>query len=103
MHLIRNPPFCPFVSFSIVLLREALFSRDLTIYISSSTSLFEIVNVVIFNPRIFLCIPSSNATVNPNVIKAHGLMVWAHFLLKASQFWGMIQEVCLEILLTVPS
>ena len=34
----------------------------------------------------FLCIPSSNAAVNPNVIKAHGLMVWAHFLLKANQF-----------------
>ena len=37
-------------------------SRDLTILIMSSISLFDIINVVVFpDPKIFLCIPASAA------------------------------------------
>ena len=64
----QNPPFCSFASFLIVSLTPFIskpdFSRDLTIFIISSISLFEITNDVV--------VPSVSAVaVNPNGIKKH--------------------------------
>ena len=74
--MLRNLSFCSFASFlivSLILFTNKLDSlRDLTIFIISSTSSFEIINIVIPNPEIFLCIPASvgGATdANPNSIK----------------------------------
>ena len=48
-------------------------SRDLTILVMSSISLFDIIIAVVFpDPKIFLCIPvtaADPATVNPKGIK----------------------------------
>ena len=55
-------------------------SRDFTILIRSSISLFDIINVVFPDPNIFLCIPASAAdaaAVSPkgiNTILANGLI-----------------------------
>ena len=80
----RNPPFCSFVSFSIVSLvlfiSKPKSSRDLTIFNIFYYSSFEIVNVIAHcanskvrpELRIFLLIPASAAdatAVNPNGIK----------------------------------
>ena len=73
----QNPPFCSFASFLIVSLTPFIskpdFSRDLTIFIISSISLFEITNDVVLDPKMFFCIvPSVSAVaVNPNGIKKH--------------------------------
>ena len=51
---------------------KAEFSRDLTIFIMSSISSFDIVSVVVPEPKIFLGIPASAAdaaAVNPNGIE----------------------------------
>ena len=71
-----KPPFCYFASILIVLLTTYInkpdFSRGLTIFIISFISSFEIIIVVIPNPKIFLWIAPSVAdatTVNPNGFK----------------------------------
>ena len=46
--------------------------RDLTVFITSSNSLFDIIIVVFSEPKMILCIPGSAADVaafNPNEIK----------------------------------
>ena len=69
---LRNPPFCSFATFLIVLLtpnNNQESSRDLTIFKTSSISSFDIINVVVPDPKIFLCILASAAdapVVNPN-------------------------------------
>ena len=74
MYLI-NPTFSYYASFLIVPLtpstNEPDFSRHLTIFIISSISLFETINTLIPNPRIFLRIPTSTAdpAANPDSIK----------------------------------
>ena len=54
----RNPPFCYFASFLIVLLAPFInkpdASKSLAIFIISFISLFENINVVIPDPNIFL-------------------------------------------------
>ena len=82
--MLRNSPFCYFVSFSVVLvtpfINNANFSRDLSIFIIFHFSLFETINVAVrgakskgrHDPIIFLLIPTSaadSAAVNPNCIK----------------------------------
>ena len=65
-NVLRNPPFCSFTSF----LTDSVTpvnnnpesSRDFTILIRSSMSLFDIISVVWPpDPNIFLCIPASVA------------------------------------------
>ena len=57
-------------------------SRDFTISIRSSISLFDIINVVFPDPNIFLCIPASAAdaaAVNPkgiNTLFANGVITF---------------------------
>ena len=72
----RNPHFYPFALFCIVSLTpfndKPESSRDLTIFIMSFISSFDIICVVDPDPKIFLCIPASAvdvAAVNPNGIK----------------------------------
>ena len=61
----RNSSFCYLTSFWIVLLtpfnNKPESSRDLTIFIIPSTSPFDIITVVVPEPKIFLCIPASAA------------------------------------------
>ena len=56
---------CSLASFLIVVLilfiNRPNLSRDLTIFMISSTSLFEIINVVISDPKLLLCILGSDA------------------------------------------
>ena len=73
----RNPRFCYFASFLIISLtpfgNEPNSSSDLTIFIKSFISLFEIIRVVMPHPKIFLWIAASvadHAAVNSNGIKA---------------------------------
>ena len=72
----RNPPFCTFTSSLIVSLTFSVnksdLSRDLTIFVVSFISLFEIISVVIPDPNIILWIAGSVAdadAVNSNGIK----------------------------------
>ena len=83
----RNPPFCSLASFSIVSLThfdnkpESL--RDLTIFIMSSISAFDIISVAAPDPKIFLCIPASAivaAAVNPNGIKTLLIVEWLNYI-----------------------
>ena len=74
-NMLRNPPFCSFTSFAIVSLTTGInkpnSSRDITIYIISSISSFEI-NVVIPDTKVFFWIAASfadAAVVYPNGIK----------------------------------
>ena len=79
----RNPPFCYFASFLIVSLTSFInkpdFCSDLTNFIISFISSFEIINVVTPDQNIFLWIATfaaDAAAVNPNGIKtllANGL------------------------------
>ena len=84
--MVRNPHFSFFCSFFIALLTpfiiKPISSRDLTIYFLSPLSSFEIINVIVLEPRIFLRILASVSaataavTVNPSGIKtllANGL------------------------------
>ena len=85
-NILKNPPFCSFVSFSIVLVTSfnkiLESSRACTIFIISFNSSFEIINVVFPDPNIFVCIPASAAdaaAVNPKGIKtllANGLITF---------------------------
>ena len=112
-NMLGNPPFCYLTSLGIVLLslsnNKPESSRGLTIFIMSSISFFDIINVVLPEPialglqdKIFLCIPVSAAdaaAVNPNGIKkllANGLIMVILFLI-------IDQEVDQEILLIVSS
>ena len=74
--MLRNPSFCFFYSFSVVSLtcfiNKPDSSRDLTVFIVSSFSLFEMIIFVVPDPKICLRIPASAAdaaAVNPNGIK----------------------------------
>ena len=76
MTLPRTPCFCSFASFSIVSLmhfiNEPYSSRDLTIFIITSISLFEIIDAVIPDSKFFFLMTAPVAdgvTVNPNDIK----------------------------------
>ena len=69
-------PFCSFASFWTVSVtpfnNKPESSRDFTILIMSSISLFDIISVVSPDPNIFLCISASaagDAAVNPKGIK----------------------------------
>ena len=67
-------------------------SRNFTILIRFSISLFDIINVVFPDPNIFICIPASAtdaAAVNPGGIKTLLAMVLLHFLLKVILFLVM--------------
>ena len=85
-NILRNPPFCYFVSFSIVLVtpfnKILESSRACTIFIISFISSFETIKVVFPDPNTFLCIPASDAdaaAVNPKGIKtllASGLITF---------------------------
>ena len=75
-NILRNQPYCSFVSFLILLLAPFINERDylrgLSILIILFISSFEIINVVLPQPNIFLWIASSVAddvAVNPNGIK----------------------------------
>ena len=75
-YISKNPPFYSFASFLVVLLTPFInkpdSSRDLTIFIISFISSFEIINVVTPDPDMVLSIVASVAavaTVNPNGIK----------------------------------
>ena len=82
--ILKNPTFYSFVSFLIVLVTpfNKIFesSRAWTILIISSISSFEIIKVVVPDPKIFLCIlafAADAAAVNPNGVKtllANGLI-----------------------------
>ena len=73
----KNPPFCSFASFLIVLLTRLINKpdslKDLTIFIISFISSYETINVVIPDQKIFSWIAASvaaaAAAVNPNGIK----------------------------------
>ena len=67
----RNSPFCYYASFCTPFNSKPESSRDLTIFIMSSISSFDIISVVVPESKIFLCIPASAAAaaaaaVNPN-------------------------------------
>ena len=69
-------PFCSFASFWTVSVtpfnNKPESSRDFTILIMSSISLFDLISVVSPDPNIFLCISASaagDAAVNPKGIK----------------------------------
>ena len=69
-----NPLFCSFASFWIVLpthfINKQKPSTDLTNFIMSFISSFDIIKVVAPGPKIFLCIPApAAAAVNYNGIK----------------------------------
>ena len=72
-------------------------SRDFTISIRSSISLFDIVSVVLLpDPNIFLCIPASAAdaaAVNPNGINTLLAKVLLHFLLEVILFLVIDQVI----------
>ena len=70
----KNPPLCSFASFLTVSLTPFInkpdSSSDLTVFIISFISLFEIINVITPDPNIFLWTAASVAVaVNPNGIK----------------------------------
>ena len=74
--MLRNPPFYPFASFLIVLLapfiNKPVFSIYFTIFMKSSVSSFEVINVVIPDLEISLGFPAfaaGAAAVNLNGIK----------------------------------
>ena len=76
--MLKNPPVCYFASFSIVSVTHFINKldslRDLTIFIISFISSFEIINIVILIPGIFyvfLVSATDAAAVNPNRIKMH--------------------------------
>ena len=76
-NILRNLPFCYFASFLIVSLMPFINKsnslRDLTIFIISSISSFEIINVLISDPKVFIWIAVSvadAAAVNSNDIEA---------------------------------
>ena len=79
---------------------------DLTIFMISPISSFEIINVVIPDSKIFFSIAASvaeTAAVNPNDSKtllANGLST---FFVKGKQFLVMVLKACLKILLIVLS
>ena len=85
-NILKNPPFCSFVSFSIVLVtpfnKTLESSRACTIFIISFISSFEIIKVVFPDRSVFLCIPASAAdavAVNPkgiNTLSANGLIIF---------------------------
>ena len=81
-------------------------SKDLTIFITSSISSFDIISVDVPDSKMFLCIPASAAdaaSVNHNGIKtllANGLIT---IFIKIIQFFVLDQEVYQEILLIVSS
>ena len=72
-NILRNPPFSSLASFWIVSItpfnNKPESSRGLTILKMYSISSFDIISVLVPDPKIFLCIPESAtdaATVNPN-------------------------------------
>ena len=74
--MLRNSPFCSFVSFGIVSLTPFNIkldsSKDLIILIMSSISSFDIIRVGVPESKTFSCIPASVAdtvAVNPSAIK----------------------------------
>ena len=85
--LLKIPPSCCFASFLIVLLTPFInkqdSSRDLTIYIISFISSFQIISVAKPDPNIFLWTAASvadAAAVHPNCIKillANGLSIFS--------------------------
>ena len=81
-------------------------SRDLTIFITFSISSFDIISVVVPDPKIVLCIPASaanSAAVNPNGIKTLLANSLITFFVNDILFLIMNQEVYQEILLIVLS
>ena len=99
-----NPPFCYFASFLIVsptrFIDKPDSSRYLTIFMISFISSFEIINVVIPDSNIFLCIAASVAdaiAVDSNGMKmlvANGLST---FLIKGKPVLIMVPKVFLQI------
>ena len=62
----------------------------------SSISSFDIVGVVVLEPRIFLCIPASTAAtaaLNSNVIKTFLAYIWSRMFIKGKPVLVMDQEV----------
>ena len=56
----------------------------------SSTSSFDIISVVVLDPKIFLCIPASvadAAAVNPNGIKTLLANLWFSYIFHFSCFY----------------
>ena len=86
----RNPPLC---SFALFYINKPDFWRDLIISIVSYISSFEIINVVIPDPKTYFWIAASvadAAVVNPNCIKtllANGLST---FFIKGKPFLVMV-------------
>ena len=84
--MLKNPPFCSFVSFltvSVTPFNKTLeCSSACTIFVISFISSLEIIKVVLPDPSIFLCIPASAAdaaAVNPkgiNTLLANGLITF---------------------------
>ena len=85
-NILRNPRFCSEASFLIVSVtpfnNRPESSRGLTILIMPSISSFDIISVVVPDPKIFLCIvtyAAYAAAVNPNGFKmllAYGLITF---------------------------
>ena len=75
--MLKNPPFCSFASFSIVLMtpfiNEPESSSNSSIFMIASISLFKIINVILdpeILPRIAASVTNA-AAVNPNCIRTH--------------------------------
>ena len=78
--------------------------QEILIFIMSSISSFDIIRIVIPDPKIFLCIPASAADVAAvntngiNTLLTNGLGI---FLLVVNQFLVMHREVYQKILLII--
>lgn len=85
---LRNPTICSFVSFSILLVITYVISPgssgDLTIFLMSFISLFDITIVVVPDPTIFILLYDSAvkaATVNPDGINTLFANGWITFFI----------------------
>ena len=93
--MLRNPHFCSFALFSVVLLATFInkpdSSRDLTIFIILFISLFEINIVVIRSPKILLCIQVSaadSAAFNPTGINTLLAKALSTFFIKGKSVFS---------------
>ena len=107
-NILRNSPFCsftPFLTDSVTLFKNnPESSRDFTILIRSSKSLFDIISVVFPDPNIFLCIPASAANVaavSPKGINRLLTNEVIAFFIKDNLVLIKDQVIYLETLLTV--
>ena len=104
--MLIDPPFCSFASFPIVSLTPFIYkpdySKDLTIFMISSISSFENINVVMIDPKVFFWIAAFIADavgVNPRGTRTLLAKSLSTFLINGET----AEEVYSEILLTLVS